>query len=371
MIKLHVVQAEYGDSLILESAVGTNLTTVLIDGGPYQTFEKHLKPTLQKLPIKGKLDLVVLSHIDNDHIIGLCDLLEEIKTKREEGTKELVKISKLWHNSFNDLLQTDEYPNKFLKNSFLTMNDRSTEEQKKVESFVTSIIMKGFQQARDLSLLARSLKIPINPEYDKLVLVENVPKIIKLKNMTFCILGPTKKNLEKLREEWKNWLDKKKLNENLEFDLLQILDKSIPNLSSIMFLVEGKNRKILFTGDGSGDDIIEVLTRNTILDKQGKFHVDILKVPHHGSDRNVSREFFNTINADYYVISANGRDDNPSIDTLKWIIESGNKTKNSKKIVFTNNTPNIVKIIKEYPQKKYNYECIFLDSKKDFLTLSL
>ena len=238
--------------------MGTNLTTVLIDGGPYQAFEKHLKPALQKLPIKGKLDLVVLSHIDNDHIIGLCDLLEEIKTKREEGIQELVKISKLWHNSFNDLLQTDEDPNKFLKNSFLTMNDRSTEEQKKVESFVTSIIMKGFQQARDLSLLARSLKIPINPEYDKLVLVENIPKIIKLKNMTFHILGPTKKNLEKLREEWKNWLDKKKLNENLEFDLLQILDKSIPNLSSIMFLVEGKNRKILFTGDGSGDDIIAV-----------------------------------------------------------------------------------------------------------------
>ena len=88
------------------------------------------------------------------------------------------------------------------------MNFMSTEEHKKVESLVTSIIMKGFQQARDLSLLAKSLKIPINPEYDKLVLVENVPKNIKLKNMTFRILGPTKKNLEKLREEWKNWLDK-------------------------------------------------------------------------------------------------------------------------------------------------------------------
>ena len=152
--------------------------------------------------------------------------------------------------------------------------------------------MKGFQQATDLTSLANSLKIPINPEFDKLVLIEDVPKSIKFKDITFRILGPTKKNLEKLREEWKNWLDKKKLNENLEFELLQILDKSIPNLSSIMFLVEDKNRKILFTGDGSGDDIINVLTRNAMLDKQGKFHVDILKVPHHGSDRNVSREFF-------------------------------------------------------------------------------
>jgi metal-dependent hydrolase (beta-lactamase superfamily II) len=185
MIKLHVVQAEYGDSLILESGAGNNSTTVLIDGGPYQTFEKHLKPTLHKLLIKGKLDLVVLSHMDNDHIIGLLDLLEEIKIQREEGTKELVKISKLWFNSFNDLLQVDEDPNKFLKNSFLTLNFRSKEEQEKMESFITSIIMKGFQQAWDLSLLAKSLKIPINSEYDKLLLIENVPKIIKLKNMTF------------------------------------------------------------------------------------------------------------------------------------------------------------------------------------------
>jgi beta-lactamase superfamily II metal-dependent hydrolase len=371
MIKLHVVQAEYGDSLILESGVGKNSTTILIDGGPYQTFEKHLKPTLQKLPIEGKLDLVVLSHIDNDHIIGLLDLLEEIKCQREEGTKELVKISKLWHNSFNDLLQTDEDPHKLFKNSFLTMNFRSVEEQKKVESSIASIIMKGFQQATDLTSLANLLKIPLNPEFEKLVLIEDVPKSIKFKDITFRILGPTKKNLDKLREEWKDWLNKKKLNQYTEFELLQILDKSVPNLSSIMLLLEINNRKILFTGDGSGDDIINLLSTGRMLDKQGKFHLDILKVPHHGSDRNVSPEFFNTVIADYYVISANGRDDNPSIDTLKWIIESSNKGNKSKKIVFTNNTPNIVKILKDYDQKKYNYECIFLKSSEDFLTLNI
>ncbi len=112
-----------------------------------------------------------------------------------------------------------------------------------------------------------------------------------------------------------------------------------------MLLVETKNRKILLTGDGSGDDIIEGLTKNAMLDKHGKFHVDVLKVPHHGSDRNVSPEFFDTVNASCYVIYANGRDDNPSVDTLEWIIESGNKIKRSKKIVLTNRTPNIIKIL--------------------------
>ena len=56
MVKLHPVQAEYGDSLILESGVDKNTTTVLLNGQPYETFGKHLKPHLQRLPIKGKLD---------------------------------------------------------------------------------------------------------------------------------------------------------------------------------------------------------------------------------------------------------------------------------------------------------------------------
>ena len=50
----------------------------------------------------------------------------------------------------------------------------------------------------------------------------------------------------------------------------------------------------------------------------------------------------------------------PSVDSLKWIIESRNqikkckKRKKCKKIVFTNSTSNIVKIVKDYDQKKYD-----------------
>jgi beta-lactamase superfamily II metal-dependent hydrolase len=96
---------------------------VLIDGGPYQTYEKHLKPALQKLLLNGNLDLVVLSHIDNDHIIGLLDLLEEIKTEREKGENELVKIEKIWHNSFKDLLELSLEPKTF--NNTLWVQDKA------------------------------------------------------------------------------------------------------------------------------------------------------------------------------------------------------------------------------------------------------
>ena len=69
--------------------------------------------------------------------------------------------------------------------------------------------MKGFQQGTDLTKLAKSLKIPINPGFDKVIVVEDNIKSVRLNNINLHILGPTKKNLEKLRKEWNDWFTKK------------------------------------------------------------------------------------------------------------------------------------------------------------------
>jgi hypothetical protein len=308
---------------------------------------------------------MILSHIDNDHIIGLLDLLNEINNQRENRTKELVKIKKMWHNSFKDLLQLSDEPTKLLTNIFM---DKSLIKNKNV---MESIIMKGFQQGGDLTKLAKSLKIPINAGFDKVIVANDTIRSICLNNINLHILGPTKKNLDKLRKEWNDWFSEKQKTGKTEFGLVQILDKSVPNLASIMFLAEIKNRKILFTGDGLGQDAIETLLKNDMMDKDGKIDVDVLKVPHHGSDRNTSLEFFNTVDAKIYIVSANGRDDNPSLDTLKWIIESGKTSRRFKKIVLTNMTPNVKKVLHEYDQKLFNYDCIVLGKNEDFLTMNL
>lgn len=365
MIKLHVVQAEFGDCFILESRSGKDSTNILIDGGPYQTFEKHLKPTIQKILLNGKLDLMVLSHIDNDHIIGLLDLLAEIKNQREGRKRELVKVEKIWHNSFNDLLELHTEPKKLLGNIFSAKN---MIESKRIKELV---VMKGFQQGTDLTKLARTLKIPINSDFDKIIVVDAKIRTIRLNNILIQLLGPPKKNVDKLREKWDKWSVKKKTTEETLIGLLELVDKSVPNLASITFLAKIKNRKILFTGDGIGNDIVDMLSKNHMLDKNGKLYVDILKVPHHGSDRNTSPEFFDTVNADYYVISANGRDDNPSPNTLKWILESGKRSSKTKKIILTNMTKNVKMVLHEYDQNKYNYECTVLASNSHSMTIEL
>ena len=101
--------------------------------------------------------------------------------------------------------------------------------------------------------------------------------------------------MKKIRADW----EKKHLKGEVtihDYQALQALDSSITNLSSVMFLMEFEGKRILFTGDGLGNDILESLSKKRLLDKVDC--IDILKVPHHGSERNVSKEFFETITPD-------------------------------------------------------------------------
>jgi beta-lactamase superfamily II metal-dependent hydrolase len=119
-----------------------------------------------------------------------------------------------------------------------------------------------------------------------------------------------------LQEEWEKWLQKQKKAAALPAEEAKAaardLDMSVPNLSSIMLLVEAEGKTVLLTGDGRGDHLLEGLQQSKLLNKEGIFHVDVFKLPHHGSARNIAPELFERITADTYVICANGKYDNPS-----------------------------------------------------------
>ena len=81
---------------------------------------------------------------------------------------------------------------------------------------------------------------------------------------------------------------------------------------------------MLLSGGARGDDILDGLTSAGFIDnpKKGKVHFDVLKMPHHGSNRNMTLDFLKRITADHYVISANGEHTNPDADTVEWIAQA-------------------------------------------------
>jgi len=101
-------------------------------------------------------------------------------------------------------------------------------------------------------------------------------------------------------------------------------------------LVAIGERKILLTGDARGTtSLAGWKAAGHATDKP--VHLDILKIPHHGSNRNITREFLELFPAEHYVISADGKHSNPDVSTLRAMAETlGNRPYI---VHFTNHTP--------------------------------
>ena len=71
--------------------------------------------------------------------------------------------------------------------------------------------------------------------------------------------------------------------------------------------------------DSSKIQILEGLELGGAIKKGDTLHVDILKVPHHGSSNNLERGFFERITADHYVFSGDGEHGNPERETMEML----------------------------------------------------
>jgi len=134
------------------------------------------------------------------------------------------------------------------------------------------------------------------------------------------------------------------------------VDKSVYNLSSIVVLASLGGRSMLLTGDARGDFVLDGL-RDAGLLTNGKIHVDLLKVPHHGSVRNVRRDFFEQVTADHYVISADGRHDNPDVKMLQMLTEARGAAEYT--IHLTNKVPAAEKFFDKDLPKGRKYKVVY------------
>ncbi len=128
--------------------------------------------------------------------------------------------------------------------------------------------------------------------------------------------------LQKAHDQWlREQMEKKK--KDPAAALAAFTDESVPNLSSIVALAEVGGKRMLLTGDARGDKILEGLELVGLC-RCGRHdaRLDVLKVPHHGSDNNVETSFFKRVTADHYVLSGNGEHGNPERATLAMLLEA-------------------------------------------------
>ena len=83
LFSLQALKANEGDCLLLHWGSKANPRLAVIDGGPGNIFETSLSPRLEQIRVARGLaqlaiDLVVVSHIDNDHITGIKKLFAKL-----------------------------------------------------------------------------------------------------------------------------------------------------------------------------------------------------------------------------------------------------------------------------------------------------
>ena len=72
---------------------------ILIDGGYKETFSNTLASALRALKAEGKgIDLLVVTHVDNDHIMGIIGLFQALKIQEIE-----IEIREIWYNGYRHL----------------------------------------------------------------------------------------------------------------------------------------------------------------------------------------------------------------------------------------------------------------------------
>jgi len=367
MFKLHVVQAEYGDCFLVQFGQPTRPHFLLLDGGPPLTYERHLLPQLSAIAADGgRLDLAIVSHVDNDHLAGVLDLLRDLRRQRAQGAPETVGIDALWHNAFGQTVGSG--------------NDFEPRLQALVEApettpplSQTATTVQSIAAGHELRLHAIALGTDINPGFRRGVVVAEDPPLVRtLDNLRLHIVGPTRPCLEELKREWQSWLERSEasLPAGDPFALAQA-DRSIPNLSSIAVLAEADDHTILFAGDSRGDHLLQGLQQADLLDEDGCLHVDVFKLPHHGSARSISRNLLQKVTAETYVISANGRSEHPDLASLIWIVESARARRQPVKIVVTNETFSTARLVKDYVPHMHGYQLTVMDKGAHAMALPL
>ncbi len=353
---LRMVQADYGDCLILESNQNGNNRYILIDGGPDGIYDHHLKSVLQDINAhNGRLDLVILSHIDEDHVVGLVDLMADIAQARNSGGQPVIPVDELWYNTFRPGVVGDsDQVQPFL--AYLASP---------VASGMMQSIAYSISQGEDLLKAARILEIPLNQGFtQRLVTPETAPRPVVMDDLRLWVLGPLQPNLERYRKDWLKWYTKHKADPFAASAVREArqIDKSVSNLSSIMFLAEIPGRRILLTGDGRGDDVLVGIQQTGLANPDGTCPVDVLKVPHHGSERNSSQEFYRKVPARQYVIPAgkHKNDGNPDLQTLVWIVESAMARGAHVDLFIANPNANTKALVKQYPPETSGYSLTFL-----------
>jgi Metallo-beta-lactamase superfamily len=325
MLSIEMLPAARGDCLWIEYGSGDDVHRVLIDGGIAST-QHHIRKRIEELqPDKRRFDLLVITHIDLDHIAGVLGLLRD--------PPEGLRFADVWFNGWEQLLAAEKTQDDGILGAKL---GERVSARLKQRGFPWNSLFEGGPVA-----------IPAG--------VETIPRKSLEGGMTLTLLSPTVERLRGLLPVWeaevkKAELDPGKAGEELEgighpedvadegilgdeiLDVDKLAaspfknDTSRANGSSIAMLAEFGDASCVLMGDAYASDV-ERAVRSVLAARGGdRLKIDALKLSHHGGRKNTSVALLELLDCPRYLFSTDGSFyDHPHPESVARVIVHGAK----------------------------------------------
>lgn len=296
-MKIKILKAFNGDSIWISFLENDTPRNIIIDGGAGDTYQNNIKKqgelfdTIDDIKrLKQTIDLLVLTHFDDDHIGGVLRWLN-----KDKDASKLIK--KVWFNSGKEIAKKFEsVENNDLDITIIDGADDFHTSPKQGIKFEKYLIDNNLWdgeiigQGSVFSLLGLKFKI-LSPNNEKL------GKLLKLyeKQKDYFTSG----------DEYDFQISLKDfIHEESQPDFKFKEDASVANGSSIAFIMEYEDKNFLFLADAHPSVIIEGLNKFGY-NKDNQLTVEFMKVSHHGSMYNTNKKLLEIVKTDNYIISSN------------------------------------------------------------------
>lgn len=371
MKKIYVksYQADKGDCFLVKY----DEISILVDTGT--SLPDKLIEDLSLMNKEGKnLQLLILTHIDTDHIGGAIELVE----------KNVIQIENIWYNGYKQVFDIEnELESKIgsdktqlVLNEIIKTNSRTSEKEIQYEA--------GYSEAKSLEEILFKNKIKINEQFEGKKILSGMDYNYN-EDISFYFLSPTQEILDKLKEKWNDELQEYdcyvldrdiinmpkafefyfsssyKIEEEYEYEAGNVeentvkelankkeqLDNTTINKSSFAFILSIGQKNLLFLGD-SNPKVVQ-LELNKLIDmkeENKKFKdISLVKVSHHGSKYNITNDLLSSINTNSFLISTDG--------VKKKEVPTKPDIQSIAKIIYSKPNSNIYL---NYPKEFYNEE---------------
>jgi Metallo-beta-lactamase superfamily len=345
MLTLQMLPAGCGDCLWLEYGTGAAKRVVIIDGGLTETataLRQRIEKARQERGVATlDVELLVVTHIDNDHILGIIDLLK--------AETPGLRVKDIWFNGRPQLVGLPNPPRSGgrsggrgprkststgpadLMGGAGDSDEVEGEDQADLDvaALPSAADLLGPQQGDQLSKLLAARNLPWNKHAlwkGGAVMIPDsgdLPSVTLEGDLKLTVLGPSVERLYRLCTAWADVLggrDEPATAQAVPDDLLgrrdtwppvwkdgEGRDPSVANGSSIMLLAEYGSHALLLAGDGYAPDLAAAFDRlRAQRQMPGAFPLDAFKLSHHASENNLTRELLEKIDCRRFLVSTDG-----------------------------------------------------------------